>query len=341
MDGGRRSRWTAAADARLKDAVPAHAFDFDAVADALSDIQVSADACRMRFAELHGLMGAKVEAEEEDEEAEEDKPLRWTIELDRMLVETVVAEAYDFDAVGELLGERLGRKRPVPAKLCRLRYAAVDRNMVIETSPAAAPSAPSTPAAALSPASISPILSETAARKQDALNAGKFGEASVMLSLPPDDVMQELAAAFGGQTTRIRRDDDTKVDDSDGVSSKSGTASASEAAAAGATSSGMEEEPSGERSELQQVLDFLENHSNSTPAGGDHGGGNSFEELFGIPEAMLDRSVAVAEPEENDITTVAKEEEDKLFVDRGHFDLSDPRYAATFDRVARAIGAYD
>ena len=36
-----------------------------------------------------------------------------------------------------------------------------------------------------------------------------------------------------------------------------------------------------------------------------------------------------------------KEEDEKLFVDRGHFDLSDPRYAATFDRVARAIGAYD
>ena len=43
----------------------------------------------------------------------------------------------------------------------------------------------------------------------------------------------------------------------------------------------------------------------------------------------------------SDAAPEAKEEDEKLFVDRGHFDLSDPRYAATFDRVARAIGAYD
>jgi hypothetical protein len=298
-----------------------------------------------------GVGGEEEEEEEEEEKKEEeekeDAPLRWSLELDRMLVETVVAEAYDFDAVGELLGERLGRKQPVPAKLCRLRFAAVDRNMVLETpaaeaaAEAAPPGAPATPAAApaaalaalaapAAPAETSPILSENAARKRDAREAAKWGEASVMLALPPEDVMRDLAMAFEGQASLVSRDDDdTKVDDA-----------AAGASAVGAAPSGFEVEASGERSELQQVLDFLENHRNSTPAGGEQGGGNSFEELFGIPEAMLDRSVATP-PEENHKARAAKEEDEKLFVDRGHFDLSDPRYAATFDRVARAIGAYD
>ena len=361
--------WSPALDAALLEAVTSCAFDFMAVARKLAayadgtftDSTLTADVCRMRFAALHGLSKPEEGSESEEESAEEAsnvKPLRWSIELDRLLVETTVAESYDFESVGKILGGYLGMKKPVPANHCRLRFAAVDRNMVLDNSSSGAePSAPSAamPSAAeqfIAPFSTetSPVISEETAQGGALIEAAKLAETTVKLALPPDDVMRELALAFGGQVNK--KGNDMKVNDEDegSDSSKFDCTSGGDTVDAmmassmySATSSASEE-----RSELRQVLDFLEHHDNVNLAGSnEEHGGNSFEELFGIPESMLDRSVALPRETSDDDgekakkSHDAKKEEHSLFVDRGHFDLSDPRYAATFDRVARAIGAYN
>ena len=229
----------------------------------------------------------------------------------------------------------------MPAKLCRLRFAALDRNMTLDASAGA--EQPSAPAA--SSHSLATPVTESAASEQGRIGEAKLGEATVKLALLPEAILHELAAAFDEQTASINpNNEDTKVDDLPGGSSKSDTTSRAVRGAAvtgeSAGPAGADGSPAGERSELRQVLDFLENHVN------ERGGGDSFEELFGIPETMLDRSVAVADESSTsaqspDVKPKSADEENDLFIDRGHFDLSDPRFAETFDRVAKAIGAYD
>lgn len=340
-----RFAWTRGEDEALRQAVPECAFDFDAVSRVMNSrgaYSLSPNDCRMRFAALHGLTSNEDNEETEDtgddSDGDEDKPIEWSLEIDRMLVDATVAESYDFVAVGEVLGQRLGRKHPVPAKLCRLRFAAVDRNMLIDPEPKIPVTEMAKPAP---PPEKKPSFGLVEGRGDEGPSSGRFGgDSSVTLALPSEEVMRELSVAFDN---RLQHDTDLIDTKSDSESFRGGIAPSSATGTLQPSSSNASSSASGEPSELQKVLDFLENHSN-TDKGEESfvdGADYSFEDLFGIPETMLDRSVAVPPPSLSESTGGKKEEYESLIVDRGHFDLSDPRYAATFDRVAKAIGALD
>ena len=299
--------WTNKLDTQLIKIVPENLYDFHTCSQLLP-IDCSAEDCRLRFAHLSSATTNKKEQNTTEEVEEE--AVRWTPDVDKLLI-TVCNECFfDFDSVSVELGKRLNRRGPVNARICRMRYAALDKygmsgkqqtkkETETTTTTASAPAPPVASSPSMSPAPL-PTATTTS-------SASINNDPTVMLELPSESIMSALASTF-----------EEKHDDRDSKDNSEDRNYATEHSVSS----------SGELSELAQVLAFLD----SEEASSDRQGKASFEELFGIPETNLDRSSA--------ISTVEPEEEPKKVKDDlpdGKFDLT--KFSATFDRVARAIGA--
>ena len=273
--------------------------------------------CRLRYAHLN-LKEEEEEAdgtEEEEEEEEEEAAVVWTPEVDRLLITVCNECSFDFIAVSVELGKRLNRKSPVNDRLCRMRYAALDKYNLsgskqeenkedddCATESTAASNTSTTTSAAATSTSTPPT----------APTAPTASCETVMLELPPDALLNALASSF---------EQDSKQ--------------ANDASVAPYSFSETKQRDSNEElSELGEILAFLDSEEANT----DTKDSASFQELFGIPESELDRSQAIDNllPSEFE-DTKRKPAATTMELPDVKFDLT--KFAATFDRVAKAIGA--
>ena len=300
-------------DSRLRLLVKQELFDFGSVATLLNDelsTTFTGSMCRLRYAHLNLKEEEEADGtEEEEEDEEEEAAVVWTPEVDRLLITVCNECSFDFIAVSVELGKRLNRKSPVNDRLCRMRYAALDKYNLSGSkqeenkedddcateSTAASNTSTTTSAAATS--TSTPPTAPTASCE------------TVMLELPPDALLNALASSF---------EQDSKQANDANVAPYSFPDT-------------KQRDSNEELSELGEILAFLDSEEANT----DTKDSASFQELFGIPESELDRAIDNLPSEFED--TKRKPAATTMELPDVKFDLT--KFAATFDRVAKAIGA--
>jgi hypothetical protein len=306
--------WSDSLDKRLLVLVPQEQYDFSACATILSgeveeQIHFTAKDCRLRFALISQPNENKSDEEEKLEEEVEEEPVRWTPEVDKLLIAVCNANYFDFELVSVELGKLLGRRCPVNARICRMRYAALDKHLHFSKQhQQPTPQEPPAPAATSPPSPTLPLPLPLPHNITNTTTATP--DPTIMLELPSDALMSALASSF---------------DSKDNSEDTEGREYATTASASGGDQ---------ELSELAQVLAFLDSEEANT----DRQGKATFEELFGISEDLLDRAkVSEFMGTGNDDKEKEKDQTVVTELPDGKFDLT--KFADTFDRVARAIGA--
>ena len=254
---------------------------------------------------------------EDDGDDREEAAVVWNQDVDNLLITVCYELCFDFEKISVELGKRLNRRGPVNARLCRMRYAALDKYNLSgkekklqsnSTRMSATREPPIIPNITGTKTNVPPIVPSAPSAPSAPSKIPKINE-TVLLELPPDSLLNALAASYK-QDSKNSSDDDNNSIHSKDEPHREGT------------------------SELAEVLAFLDSEEANTMIPDSA----SFHELFGIPESQLDRSQAFDVTSESDIQ---KKSEENEFLDLpdGNFDLT--KFKNTFDRVAKAIGAIE